>query len=92
MSFRDGNALACLHLRNALSNGVPILLAVQSVHCPTMRFAVDEEIRPLRVRINDFEFAFSGRIQSGGQFFGQFRGDTQIIRQIQARGKNDRSN
>ena len=55
------------------------------IHRMTMRFAVDKEVRPLSLRIDDFEFAVAGRVQCGCQFFVQFRGHGQIILRNDAR-------
>jgi hypothetical protein len=70
-SIANRNALACLHLRDTLSNGVPVLLTAQGLHGAAMRVTVNEDVRQLRIGIYDLDFAAARGAESLGQFFAQ---------------------
>jgi hypothetical protein len=86
-SFRHGNPLTCLHFGDALSDGIAILLTAQSVHCLSMNVGIDDEVHPLRARIDDFKLTVTGRLQSVGQFFGEFCGHSRIIPHFDVQGE-----
>ena len=78
-SLLERNPFPCLHFRDPLSDGVPVLLPTQRVHRLSMNLSIDDDVRSLRLRINDFEFVVTGSVEGGGQFLGQIRGHSQII-------------
>ncbi len=52
-----------------------------------MNVGINDEIRPLCTRIDDFKFANTARVQSIGQFFGEFCDHGKIIPQFGVHGE-----
>lgn len=58
LGVHQGNVTtrSCLHLGQAFGNGVPVLLAAQSLHGLAMRVVVHEDVRALCLWIDNFQF------------------------------------
>ncbi len=54
-SFFEGNPPSCLHIGDALRDGVTIMLSPQSFHRLAMGVALNKKIRAVAARVYDFK-------------------------------------